>query len=75
MIHTGHWALTVNIVLKAQSHGKLCKNSEKTSRRKTTCSLLPLLFSVLPKSSLQIDFKNHENVQTDLRKHPEEFRK
>ena len=40
----------------------------KISRRKTTRFLAPLPVSAWPKSLLQFDFKNHENVWTDLKK-------
>ena len=38
----------------------------KISRRKTTRVFAPLPVSAWPKSLLQFDFKNHENVWTDL---------
>ena len=38
------------------------------SRRKTTPFFAQLPVSVWPKSLLQFDFKNHENVRTDLKK-------
>ena len=38
------------------------------SRRKTTRFFAPLPVSAWPKSLLQFDFKNHENVWTDLKK-------
>ena len=41
------------------------KTRAKISRRKTTRFLAPFPFSAWPKS-LQFDFKNHENVWTDL---------
>ena len=40
----------------------LLKQSEKISRSKTTRFFAPLLVSACPKSLLQLDFKNHENV-------------
>ena len=40
----------------------------KNSRRKTTRFFAPLPVSAWPKSLLQFDFKNHENVWTDLKK-------
>ena len=40
----------------------------KISRCKTTRFLAPFLVSTWPKSLLQLDFKNHENVWTDLTK-------
>ena len=40
----------------------------KISRRKTTRFFAPLPVSAWPKSLLQFDFKNHENVRTDLKK-------
>ena len=48
---------------------------QKISRRKTTRFFAPLPVSAWPKSLLQFDFKNHENVWTDLKKKPEELRK
>ena len=39
---------------------------EKISRRKTNRFFAPLPVSAWPKSLLQFDFKNHENVWTDL---------
>ena len=43
---------------------------------KTTRFFAPFRVSAWPKSLLQFDFKNHENVWTDLKKkQPEEFRK
>ena len=44
------------------------KQSEKNSRRKTTRFFAPFPVSAWPKSLLQFDFKNHENVWTDLKK-------
>ena len=38
----------------------------KISRRKTTRFFAPLPASAWPKRLLQFDFKNHENVWTDL---------
>ena len=40
----------------------------KKSRHKTTRFFAPLPVSAWPKSLLQFDFKNHENVWTDLEK-------
>ena len=40
----------------------------KISRRKTTRFFVPFPVSAWPKSLLQFDFKNHENVWTDLKK-------
>ena len=40
----------------------------KISRRKTTRFFAPFPVSAWPKSLLQFDFKNHENVWTDLKK-------
>ena len=40
----------------------------KNSRRKTTRFFTPLPVSAWPKSLLKFDFKNHENVCTDLKK-------
>ena len=50
---------------------------QKNSRRKTTRFFAPLPVSAWPKSLLQFDFKNHENVWTDLKDKTlrEEFRK
>ena len=42
--------------------------AKKNSRRKTTRFFAPFLVSAWPKSPLQFDFKNHENVWTDLKK-------
>ena len=42
--------------------------AKKKSRRKTTRLFAPLPVSAWPKSLLQFDFKNHENVWTDLKK-------
>ena len=41
---------------------------QKISRRETTRFFAPLPVSAWPKSLLQFDFKNHENVWTDLKK-------
>ena len=43
------------------SHSTL-KLEQKISRRKTTRFFAPLPVSASPKSLLQFDFKNHENV-------------
>ena len=40
----------------------------KKSRHKTTHFFAPLPVSAWPKSLLQFEFKNHENVWTDLKK-------
>ena len=48
------------------SHSTL-KLEPKNSRRKTTRFLAPFPVSAWPKSPLQFDFKNHENVWTDLK--------
>ena len=40
--------------------------AKKNSRRKTTRFFAPFPASAWPKSLLQFDFKNHENVWTDL---------
>ena len=40
--------------------------AKKNSRRKTTRFFAPFPVSAWPKSLLQFDFKNHENVWTDL---------
>ena len=40
----------------------------KNSRHKTTRFFAPFPVSAWPKSLLQFDFKNHENVWTDLKK-------
>ena len=42
--------------------------AKKISRRKTTRFFAPFPVSAWPKSLLQFDFKNHENVWTDLKK-------
>ena len=42
--------------------------AQKNSRRKTTRFFAPFPVSAWPKSLLQFDFKNHENVWTDLKK-------
>ena len=39
----------------------------KLSRRKTTRFFAPFPVSAWPKSQLKFDFKNHENVWTDLK--------
>ena len=44
------------------------EKAKKNSRRKTTRFFAPLPVSAWPKSLLQFDFKNHENVWTDLEK-------
>ena len=49
------------------SHSTL-KLPRKNSRRKTTRFFAPFPVSAWPKSLLQFDFKNHENVWTDLKK-------
>ena len=49
------------------SHSTL-KLERKISRRKTTRFFAPLPVSAWPKLLLQFDFKNHENVWTDLKK-------
>ena len=41
---------------------------DQISRRKTTRFFAPFPVSAWPKSLLQFDFKNHENVWTDLKK-------
>ena len=47
------------------SHSTL-KLEQKNSRPKTTPFFAPFPVSAWPKSLLQFDFKNHENVWTDL---------
>ena len=47
------------------SHSTL-KLEQKKSRPKTTRFFAPFPVSAWPKSLLQFDFKNHENVSTDL---------
>ena len=42
--------------------------AKKNSRRKTTRFFAPIPVSAWTKSPLQFDFKNHENVWTDLKK-------
>ena len=42
--------------------------AKNNSRRKTTRFFAPFPVSAWPKSLLQFDFKNHENVWTDLKK-------
>ena len=42
--------------------------AKKNSRRKNTRFFAPFPVSAWPKSLLQFDFKNHENVWTDLKK-------
>ena len=49
------------------SHTTL-KLERKNSRRKTTRFFAPFPVWAWPKSQLQFDFKNHENVWTDLEK-------
>ena len=49
------------------SHSAL-KFERKISNRKTTRFFAPLPVSAWPKSLLQFDFKNHENVWTDQKK-------
>ena len=44
------------------------KLEQKKSRRKTTRLFAPFPVSALSKSLFQFDFKNHENVWTDLKK-------
>ena len=44
------------------------KLERKKSRRKTNRFSAPLPDSAWPKSLIQFDFKNHENVWTDLKK-------
>ena len=44
------------------------KLERKISHRKTNHFLAPFHVRELPKSLLQFDFKNHENVETDLKK-------
>ena len=44
------------------------KLEQKKSHRKTTRFFAPIPVSAWPKSLLQFDFKNHENVWTDLKK-------
>ena len=56
-----------NFVQTPFSHSTL-KLEQKNSRRKTTRFFAPLPVSAWPKSPLQFDFKNHENVWTDLKK-------
>ena len=46
----------------------ILKIEQTISRRKTTCSFAPFPVSAWLKSLLQFDFKNHENVWTDLKK-------
>ena len=43
------------------------KSEQKNSRRKTTRFFAPFPVLAWPKSLLQFDFKNHENVWTDLK--------
>ena len=49
------------------SHSTL-KLERENSRRKTTSFFAPFPVSAWPKSLLQFDFKNHENVWTDVKK-------
>ena len=49
------------------SHSTL-ELERKNSRRKSTRFFAPYPVSACPKSLLQFDFKNHENVWTDLKK-------
>ena len=49
------------------SHSTL-KIEQKNSRRKTICFFAPFPVLAWPKSLFQFDFKNHENVRTDLKK-------
>ena len=49
------------------SHSTL-KLEQKSSRCKTTRLFAPLPVSARPKSLLQFDLKNHENVETGLKK-------
>ena len=44
------------------------KLEQKNLRRKTTRFIAQFPVSAWPKSLLQFDFKNHENVWTDLKK-------
>ena len=48
------------------SHSTLKLQQKTTSRRKTTRFFAPIPVSARPKSQLQFDFKNHENVSADL---------
>ena len=56
-----------NFVQTLFSHSTL-NLEQKNSRHKTTRFFAPLPVSAWPKSLLQFDFKNHENVWTDLKK-------